>query len=658
MPYNIRTQEAREKPEAIRHNAYSGLYRPMYPNGIDLGPNSKVHATIVEMIMDRVRASRDVTESRRKSWRDIEKSLTSYIDLDAQEEAIKNEDSRKPVSIVIPMLYATLDTFLTYWVASYFRTPMFELEPVGPEDMLPCALAENLLQLHIEKGKIGLPIYTMWRDNFAYGIGLASPGWQVTRGFETVMDQETEIDIATGQEMPTGNFVKKSIESILYEGNKLEKIHPALAFLDPNVSVDDIQKGEFVGWITRDNYYNLLKLEANPENGFFNVKYLKDLDCRSHYYDWDPGENTKVSNRSGSADASLKPVDVIYMCINLIPEDIGLSDYDRPEKWIFGLAGEQIIIYAAQLEYDHDLYPIVACASETDGYSTCPVSKLENVYGMQEIVNWLPNSHIANVRKSLNDMFVVDPWLVNINDVYDPRPGKVIRLRRHAYGRGVDNAIKQFKTETVTAGHLPELGVFIELMQRITGASDVVQGVRRAGGERISATEAENDKNSALSRLAKSARIGSIQAMSDIATMFISNMKQFMTMPTFVKATGRWRDVYAQQYGQVTRIPVGPQDILGHYDAIPHDGSMPSAGNVQAWMRVYEMIASNDILLYRFDIGKIFKYVAQGLGAKAIDEFEIRTQVQQDEVVARRLEQGSVTTPEEFARATEKPREF
>ena len=39
-------------------------------------------------------------------------------------------------------------------------------------------------------------------------------------------------------------------------------------------------------------------------------------------------------------------------------------------------------------------------------------------------------------------MLVVDPYLVNINDLKDPQPGKLIRLRRPAWGRGVDKVVQ------------------------------------------------------------------------------------------------------------------------------------------------------------------------------------------------------------------------
>ena len=66
------------------------------------------------------------------------------------------------------------------------------------------------------------------------------------------------------------------------------------------------------------------------------------------------------------------------------------------------------------------------------------------------------NSHVANVRKAINDMIIYDPYLVNSNDLKNPAPGKLIRLRRPAWGKGVKDVAQQLGVSDVTRGNIAD----------------------------------------------------------------------------------------------------------------------------------------------------------------------------------------------------------
>jgi hypothetical protein len=51
-------------------------------------------------------------------------------------------------------------------------------------------------------------------------------------------------------------------------------------------------------------------------------------------------------------------------------------------------------------------------------------------------------------------MLIVDPSLINMADLEDPKPGKLIRMRRAAWGRGVENAVKQLNVNDITRQHI------------------------------------------------------------------------------------------------------------------------------------------------------------------------------------------------------------
>ena len=48
---------------------------------------------------------------------------------------------------------------------------------------------------------------------------------------------------------------------------------------------------------------------------------------------------------------------------------------------------------------------------------------MEILQGMQTIVDWMFNSHVVNVRKAINDVLVIDPYLLNVNDLENVEAG-------------------------------------------------------------------------------------------------------------------------------------------------------------------------------------------------------------------------------------------
>jgi len=102
------------------------------------------------------------------------------------------------------------------------------------------------------------------------------------------------------------------------------------------------------------------------------------------------------------------------MYVNLIPKEWKLSENEYPEKWYFELASDDIIIACEQANHNHGMYPAAVASPEYDGYSITPIGRMEVLYGLQHTLDFLFNSHLANVKKAINDMLVVDPYLVNI----------------------------------------------------------------------------------------------------------------------------------------------------------------------------------------------------------------------------------------------------
>ncbi|MCK5607043.1 hypothetical protein KAR91_34485 [Candidatus Pacearchaeota archaeon] len=641
MPYIIHGNTG---PREASADIVAKDFEYAYPEGLDLKPGSKLHEDLKTKIFQRANQSHLQISKRYDAWRETDRILTVYKELTGKEEDIITDDPTKPVSIVFPYSYAIMETLLTYLMMAFFQDPIFRYEGSSPEDTVGAILMEMVINHNCIANKVQLPLYVQFRDALAYGIGPVSPGWTVRRG-SRIRKAEGGI---LGLFKSLGN--RKAIEEdvILYEGNDLTNIDPYRYLPDPNVSAHKVQEGEFVGWVERSNIMNLLIAEKESAGDIFNTKYVKMMgDKKSTLFGTESSDRQKkTGGPTYDYSTVTNPADTIHMYVTMIPKDWKIGDGEYPEKWLFSLTSDSIITRAQSLGLVHNLYPVSVCAPEFDGYSSAPLSRMEMIFGLQGVLDWLFNSHIANVRKAINDMLVVDPYLINMKDLRDPKPGKLIRLRRPAWGKsGAKDAVHQLKVEDITRAHMGDIGVIVQSMNKIMGVDDPAMGSLRKGGpERLTKSEFQGTQFGAVSRLEKLAKIIGLQSMQDIGYMFASQTQQLMEEETYMNAVGRWPEDLLKEYGikvKDGRVKVSPFDVLIDYDLIVRDGSIPGGNFSEAWIKLFKDIISVPELYKTFDIPKIFMHIARNLKAKNVNEF-IRTKTVPDEEVDQEVDKGNI----------------
>lgn len=618
-------------------------YDYKYPNNADLRPGSELHDSIVDNVLEYAQTSYDVMKRRHPYWKEIDHKLTAYITLDDAEEIIKERDTRKPVSVVVPYSYATLETILTYFISVFLEDPIFRYDGFTSEDKIGAILLEKVIELQCIRNKVGLALHTQLRDSLIYGFGVSTPYWDDDWGKVTTVDE---------------SGAKTRQIQMLFEGNILGNINPYMYLPDPSVPIHEPQRGSFVGWINETNYIEILQ-DEQYDNNFFNGRYVKHIDGRTSITQSDAeGKETKFGGKLRDQDKTelTLPVDDIVMMINIIPKDWKLGTGEYPEKWLFVISGDLILRCAMPMDLDHNKYNISICAPEYDGYSSSPISSLELIYGLQEILDFLFTSHVANIRKAINDMLIVDPYLINMADLAKPGPGKLIRTRRAVWGRGVENAVKQLQVVDVTKNHMQDAGIVMDVMSRGSGAVDSLMGIMRGGSERRSATESRETRAGAVSRLAKAAKIASIMMMQDLAYFFASHTQQFMTMDTYIKIKGRYEEELVEEFGSVGGIKVSPFNLSVNYDIISNDGTTMNGDFAESWIQLYQIMSGNPAVGQAFDMVRIFKHIARMMGAKNVNDFvirggSVRTRQMQDAQVEKELQEGNIIPVSEAANA-------
>lgn len=644
MPYIVQGEPDGQKIDYMEKD-----YDYDYPHDLDLRPDSDLHISLRNKIWQRARESRLEISKRFSAWNEIDRKMTVYIPLKDKEKALEKKDASKPVSIVFPYSYSMLEALLTYLSMAFFQDPMFQYEGVEDGDTIGAMLMELVIKVHCIKTKVPLNLHTVLRDSLCYGVGIGIPEWETQHGRKPIKSQ-----IFTQSELgnETINDVQ-FVDSLLFEGNSLSNIDPYMWLPDPSVSSTDTQKGEFNGWIEHNNLMNMLSEESQPNSELFNVKYLRAKMNKKSSLSND--QSDRQTRFGGSSDArrgltdSTNPVDTIKMYVNLIPKEWELGTGEYPEKWFFALSADDLITECKRADHNHGMYPIAVASPEFDGYSITPIGRMEVLSGLQKTLDFLFNNHVANLRKAVNDMLVVDPYLVNINDLKDPEPGKLIRLRRPAWGRGVDKVVQQLQVNDITRNNIGDSGYITGWMDRISGADQSMQGTLRTGGpERLTKGEFQGTRGSALSRLQRLAMLIGMQFMQPIGTMFAVHTQQYLTQETYVKIVGRYEEQLKKQFGpNAQRAPVSPFDLAVNYDLIVRDGSIPGGNFSEAWLQMFQTIGTSPELMQEFDITRIFMYIAQQLGAKNVEDFrrnvnQIQGKTMPDEKVDSEAQAGNL----------------
>ena len=626
----------------------------------DFTPGGILHDRLKNLARQRIDYAKRKLSNRGSRWREAEKNFRAYLDLENIDKQRRQKDDERTypgfAPIIVPISYATVHTMLTYFMTVFgARRPIIQLDPVGPEDVKPAEALETVIAHNMDRVRLILSLYQWFQDCFVYGVGWLKTIWKTSFKKQVVL-------------RPTGMLgldgrpvMQRTIENMLvFEGNEPMVSDPYRTFHDPRVPVSKVQDGEFVCFIHRKSYHQLLEDERNGI--YFNVRQVRERSLKA--VGKDPASQSDVARMMEMPDLDAEQyidhIDPGYplieeIWIKLIPADYGLSTEQYPEIWVITLANKETIIRAEPSGYIHGEFPVDGIECFLDVHSPLNQGMVELVQPMSELLSWLINSHMENVRSAVNNMFVVDPSRIEMEDM-KAKGGKRIRLKPTAYGTDTRSAITQLPVTDITRNHIADAQVVLDLLQRITGVNDNFMGVPTVGKGRT-ATEVRGMQQLAGGRLKTMLEVISAMGFYPFASKCVMNTQQFLSRRRMYRLLGRLaKDPEAMQ-----SIEVGPEDIIGAFDYPPVDGSFPvdKYAMAQAWKEIFQAIISVPPLLQVFDVVKVFEEGVKGLGIKNIEDFllkptSIQAQVMQQEQIDEKVRKGNVVpaqgrgTPAEF----------
>lgn len=603
-----------------------------------------LHTKIREAVWLRYNLSQKEMCKRHDTWKNVDELYRAYVvptERDTYREGRRKAGKPEYTTLYIPYGYAMLLAAHTYWTSVFLsRNPVLQYTARHGEPAQKVQAIEALVDYQVQVGEMLAPLYVWLLDVGKYGIGILGNYWaEEWRNVSQIVEvQKTILGI------PVPGSMKKAKATARvkgYAGNKLYNVRPHDFFPDPRVSLANFQQGEFCGRLTQAGWNSIVR---NQELGeYFNLDKLKDIwNSQADRVSLSTTDNLPFGN-FGYEDVltgpgSLGPFELLEMVIELIPSEWELGSGDSPEKWMFTLAGGRsgVIVGAKPQGLLHDKFPFTIQLYEVNGYDLSPRGMLEVIKPLNEVMNWLVNSHMYNVRQAINNQFVVDPSRISMEDLRDGQPGKLIRLLPQAYGTDPKMAVAQLPVVDVTTGHIANMQLIADVMQRVTGASDNVQGMMNAGG-RKTATEVRTSSSFSINRLRTNAEYFSALGWTPMAQMLLQNTQQLYDEEQTFRIAG-------DLLNRNQTLVVSPESIQGFYDFVPVDGTLPIDRFAQAtlWKEILLGLGKMPQIATQYDVGGIFSWMAQLAGLKNITQFKL--QVQPDQMIAQQMAAGNLTS--------------
>ena len=622
--------------------------------------DSAMHKKLSPQLKNRLRLSESKMKNRYSKMAQNEELFQAYVperDVDRLRKLNKSQNGvPEYTTIELPYSYATAMTAHTYYTSVFLsRSPVFQLAGRHGEAENKRLALESLLSYQIQVGMALLPMFVWLLDPAKYGFGVLGHYWdkETVRVRNQVMQPRSFL----GLPIPGTDRLVDVVEDVIgYEGSRFYNIRAQDFFPDPRFAIVHFQKGEFCGRYCEISWQEIY--EGSKSGRYFNydaLKRLRSAGDKDNQTGGAPardegGRDRELPTQGFMEDAYDVPVGIIKgheIFVKLIPKDWKLADSDRHEVWVFNVASNGCIFGAMPLGEYHNKFPMDILVDEVDGYSLFPNAMLERVKPLNDVMTWLVNSHFYNVRQTLNNQFVVDPSMVVMKDVENPGPGMIIRLKPAAYGKDVRQAVTQLQSVDITRTHIGDVGFVQGFIERVTGANDSMMGMMEQGG-RKTATEVRTSTNFGVTRLKTMCEWYSITGFSPMVQKVLQRTQQRYSGQKQFRMVGD-QAAFAPNFAMVT-----PADIAGFYDYEGVDGTLPVDRFAQAnlWKELMANVMINPRIAQKYDIARIFAWVAQLAGIKNMSQFRLMP----DQAMMQQVQAGNAV-PLAQAQAEMNPQE-
>jgi hypothetical protein len=584
------------------------------------------HAKLLQKCKDLVKLSRDSMANFYPLW---DKYDMAYRTERYRDEAdVKAKERKEPEKMVIPMTYSQIDTFCAFLYQVYTQRPtFFEFSGTSAEDVQASKLAEAVMEYNLDRNKWrGLVLQQFILDIGKYGLGVLQTTWT-----QETVKAEQQVPMQMGQvpgmETVQPPMTTQLVDKVDYQGNKVINVSPYRFFPDPRLPITRFQEGEFCAHEYEYSEHTLQTMESKGE--IAGLKYVPRVTTEM-MFDGLRRVSFSESIQNQTPETALRePKFYIATIVQLeiVPsmwkvDGVPLGSSDKPEKYLVWYLNDSRIVKVEPMGYLHNQFTYSVSQFANDQVRFINFGLAELLEQLQDVQNWFINSHITSVRKVISNRLIVDPKGIEMQDLRDRNP--ILRLKPTAQGSGVDRWIKDLPVTDVTANHVRDAETIDDFAKQGTGITDNILGNFASG--RRSATEARNVNQSAAARLLRVAYSIWECGLLPTGKQMLSNIRDGMDIPQLIRVVGQ-ANVMDNAAGLVQFLPIDKTKLVGNYDFMIFDGTLPSQRGMTAdiLQELFVQLVQNPqlALIFQIDPRPLLNEILTLRGIRNLDQFKL-----------------------------------
>ena len=551
-------------------------------------------------IVDYVKSMMDMSYNKIKKrydhWKEADRAHDVYV-------PAGTTDFREKA--VIADTRAIADTVLTYLMAALGgRNPMFQLEGLNRKSREASLILERVLHQQMRRTAGEARLAQMLLDSIRYGFAPTKISW----------------DAASNQ-------------------NQLVNFDPRRCFPDPRVNWGDWEDMQFIVFADYQSYNSLLNSNLYPKLRKYPALRKKMSPPRNgwnaHHWHREEGRGLSIDpasphqrERVDHAYFTLGDARVVdESWVKMTGAEIGIPSIDQIFL-VITIMDENVCI-RLQLNPYGQQFPVVIGGLYQDSHKTYGQSLYDLILPMHDIATYLMRSRIDNISAALNNLIFADPTQVSIPDLIDRNPWGIVRtLPGTKPGDGVFIA----QVPDVTKGHLQDIESMSSLKQRVSAASDAMQGIQTTDGIRT-ATEIQRLTQLGSQRLGVLSRTMSATTIRPMVRMMVANIQDSLSMTGSIKIDQQ--NMPNQIAGMVEEGYLDydvSKDLQGDIDYLVIDGTLPlePTRNAETWINVLQVMNQTGLSM-EYNAGQIVEEAIRAMGITDLDRFRIdQKQLQQN----------------------------
>ena len=596
---------------------------------------SDFHKELLEHVKELVKMSRSKMSKYYEDWDRQQEVYRGERQLDKSDA--EQEMRGKPIKMVVPSTFAQVMTFTSFLFLLYTQNKTFyELLPTGDEDYgTKHRDMEKVLERDTRANQWNAMLFQHLLDTSRFGTGVLECCW--TRKMTRIYVPEEPV-VATiagvSTEVRAGSEWR---EYLKYEGNLVRAVSPYRWFPDTRYPIVDFQRGEFCA--CEEEYSKTLLKDLEEAGEVAGVDFIQPL---PRNFDKSRGGPTRmggdlippargatpVSGPGSTKDKATGVVLVTKVQVWIVPSKFKFGNEKRlgpeefPVLYHIWYANDNRVIRVEPAYWWHNEFGWTLAQFTPDMQQTVALGLADLIYRLQDVITWLINSRVTDVRRNLRGRNIVNPAFIDTKSLDSEGD---IYVRKGANAAMIDRAIRPLDVNDVTRGHFTDADALGKIMEVVTGVNANAMGQYNSG--RRSASEARVVTAGAAGRMKMHGQLIWDTSLGRLGRLMLSNLRQSLSLEAFQGVVGV--DPMIQMRFEAFKGT--PEEVISGGDFFTFDSTLQSERNfvAQSLQELLVAVIGNPEAAQMLDIDprSMLNEVQFLRGAGNVSRFSLQKQV-------------------------------